>query len=101
MDCPHLNTHVVREPDASYHHARRVCDECGASLGYLARPSNLNRRADNAKKLKHLSQNPNLSQWEQGFLRALFLSVTGDSKLKLTPRQQASFEAICSKYLGH
>jgi hypothetical protein len=47
--------------------------------------------------LKQLSEHQGLSQFDKGFCYALFLEITGDSKLKLSPKQQAEFDKIYAK----
>jgi hypothetical protein len=99
MECQHLETHVERENPDSYHYAARVCDKCNARLGYLPRPSNLNKRKHNGEQLKKLSCHVGLTDFERGMCYAMFLAVGGDGKLKLHPAQERELSKLSAKYL--
>jgi hypothetical protein len=96
--CSHTNTVITREPSSSYHYAAESCADCGAHLRYLPRPSNINRRASNAKKLEQLQAVHSLSEFECGIVSVLDLGLSPDGGLKLSPRQQVEFEKLCAKH---
>jgi hypothetical protein len=97
MGCQHLNTHIEREPESSYHWAARVYDKCQAQLGYVSRGSNLNRRAADGSRIQRLLTYQGLSNHDRGYLGALWHVTTRDLKTKLSPKQRETLERLCVK----
>jgi hypothetical protein len=92
--CAHTSTRTEPAPAGSRHHAALKCAACGASLGWLPRPENVERRKLNGFKLAKLQMHPGLNPWKRQF--AVSLTRQGN---KFTPKQQAIFDGLCATYL--
>src|SRR5262249_10322363 len=92
--CAHDATRTVPMPVDSRHYAQLRCADCGAFLKFLPRPENVKRRQLNGYRLAKLQMHPGLNQWEREFIDNL--AKQGN---KLSPKQQAVFDRLCSTYL--
>lgn len=92
MKCPHTNTTTTETPQGP-HHAKVICDDCGAFVRWLPKPETLARMDNNAKLIKALDHdNVPLSEWERGFVKSI------GAQKKLSPRQQEKLEALAKKF---
>src|SRR5262245_15096011 len=65
--CPHNATRVEQMPDGHIHHARELCANCGAYLGWVPKPTTLHRQKINELKLKRLGA-AMLDGWAKKFV---------------------------------
>jgi len=94
LQCAHQATKTVLMPGDSRHYAQLRCATCGAFLKFMPRPENVERRQLNGFRLAKLQMHPGLNPWERQFIDSL--AKQGN---KLSPRQQAVFDRLCSTYL--
>jgi hypothetical protein len=92
--CSHSSTVVERLPEGSTHYARLLCKDCRTFLRFLPKPENVEKRKLNGYRLAKLQMRDSLNQWERRFVQSLSKAPGG----KLTPKQQAVFDAL---YLQH
>jgi len=94
LQCAHDVTRTVSLSAESRHYARLECAACGAFLKFLPRPENIERRKLNAFRLAKIQMCAGLSSWERQFVQSLAKQGS-----KLSPKQQAVFDRLCSTYL--
>jgi hypothetical protein len=91
--CQHRFRRVEFLPPGSTHHAKEICDDCGAFLGWAAKLENLERRLGDSCRIAKLLMRPDLTVWERNFLKSI-----GTQK-KLSPKQQAVVDRLAAQYL--
>jgi hypothetical protein len=97
--CEHLTCRIERYHGNEAHWGIRRCADCGFNMGWVASPSRLGLRRDNALKLKKLSTLQTLDEFTKGVCYCLTLSVSPDGRLKLAPKLQIEFERLCAALL--
>lgn len=81
MNCEHTNTTFTPTPSGP-HHGKTVCDDCGKFLRWEKKPETVERETQTAARIVALRDNPNLNEWEKGFIKSL-----DESGPKFSPRQ--------------
>jgi hypothetical protein len=92
-NCPHSRSHVELIQGNS-HHSHAICSDCCQHLYYMAKPSNTERRKQNAINIQKLLDSNRLTEWENGFCQGIHHNQ------RLTPRQNALLDQLVNKYLN-
>jgi hypothetical protein len=91
--CRHNAILTLATPQGHVHHAALRCALCGAFLGWVAKPENVERRRLNVFRLAKLSMCEGLSRWERSFVRSV------SQRRKFSPRQQQIIDRLSATHL--
>jgi hypothetical protein len=90
-ECEHSDTRVEILPPGSVHFGKEICRNCDRVLRFLPKPRNTERQQFNSYRIAKLAMAAGLNDWERGFIKSIA------SVKKLSPRQQAVLDRICSE----
>jgi hypothetical protein len=93
QQCAHTETREERLPANHVHYARLSCANCGAFIGWAAKPANVERRTLNAYRLARLGMVEQLNPWERRFVQSV------SQCRKVSPKQQQIIERLVEQYL--
>ena len=91
--CRHRFRRVQFLPPGHVHHAKEICDDCDAFVGWAPKLETLERANLNFFKLSRLAMHPGLTEWERRFVKSI------SAQKRLSPKQQAVFDKLCVRYL--
>src|SRR6266576_5679643 len=91
--CAHTRSHV-EFVQGGPHYSHSICSDCSQHLYYVAKPSNAERRKQNAINIQKLLDSNRLTEWENGFCQGIHHNQ------RLTPKQNALLDQLVIKYLN-
>jgi hypothetical protein len=91
-DCAHSRTRVEILPQGP-HYSRVICEECGKQLCFGPKPTNIERRRQNAFNIQKLLDNNRLSDFERGFCEGI------RHNQRLTTSQQSLLDQLVQEIL--